>query len=56
LTMWSRLVGTKNPPHCLAMSMLSLSYGASGGSVRGVYRNSPEMRLTEPATMTTPNT
>ena len=22
----------------------------------GVYRNSPEMRLTEPATMTTPNT
>ena len=29
--------------------------GGSGGSGGG-YRNSPEMRLTEPATMTTPNT
>jgi hypothetical protein len=29
--------------------------GGSVGSGRG-YRNSPEMRLTEPATMTTPNT
>jgi hypothetical protein len=36
LKMWSRLVGTKNPPHCLTTSMLSPSCGASGGPVRGV--------------------
>ncbi len=29
---------------------------AGAVDLAGVYRNNPEMRLTEPATMTTPNT
>jgi hypothetical protein len=36
---------------------MSVRVPAAGAvDLAGVYRNNPEMRLTEPATMTTPNT